>query len=213
MVPAHLRSVPLPVRWDIDLVPGWLFLAVLTVASVVITRYLQAVNSEVISARVNRHEGTKGWDWVLVGFLMLGLISILVVAGLDDRRYHWFPVPWCVCGIGYLMLIMGLAGMTWAEAVNKFFEPTVRIQTDRGHHVIDTGPYAIIRHPGYAFAALIILGMPLALGSIGALIPAVFAYLLLILRILLEERTLRSELPGYRQYAERVRYRLIPGVW
>jgi protein-S-isoprenylcysteine O-methyltransferase Ste14 len=97
--------------------------------------------------------------------------------------------------------------------VNKFFEPTVRIQTDRGHRVIDTGPYAIVRHPGYAFGSGFFLGMPSALGSYWALIPAALVCPLLVLRTIWEDQTLREELPGYKEYAQRVRYRLIPGVW
>ena len=103
--------------------------------------------------------------------------------------------------------------MTWAESVNKFFEPTVRIQTDRGHTVIDTGPYALVRHPGYVAAGLLILGLPLSLGSYWAagtrrdLLPAPGR------GTALEDRTLRGELPGYKEYARRVRYRLIPGQW
>jgi protein-S-isoprenylcysteine O-methyltransferase Ste14 len=143
---------------------GWLFLVVLVAASVVITTYLRRVNPEVIAARVNRHAGTKGWDRWLVGFLNSAMVSVLVVAALDDGRFHWSHAPWWVCGIGYFLLIAGLAGMTWAESVNKFFEPFVRIQTDRGHRVIDAGPYAILQHPGYAFGFLFFLGIPLALG-------------------------------------------------
>ena len=115
--------------------------------------------------------------------------------------------------LGFALLIIGMVGLTWAESVNKFFEPTVRIQTDRGHKVIDTGPYAIIRHPGYVSGFLLFLGMPLALGSLWALIPAVLMCLLLVLRTIWEDQTLREELAGYEEYAQRVRYRLIPGVW
>ena len=104
-------------------------------------------------------------------------------------------------------------GPDLGKAVNKFFEPSVRIQTDRGHHVIDTGPYAIIRHPGYAFGFAFFLGIPLALGSLWGLIPAIIMSALLVVRTVLEDRTLQNELPGYKQYAERVRYRLVPGVW
>jgi protein-S-isoprenylcysteine O-methyltransferase Ste14 len=106
-----------------------------------------------------------------------------------------------------------MAGLTWAEAVNKFFEPFVRIQTDRGHHVIDTGPYAIIRHPGYALSFPFFLGIPLALGSLWGLIPAILMSTFLVVRTILEDRTLQEELPGYEEYARRVRYRLVPGVW
>jgi protein-S-isoprenylcysteine O-methyltransferase Ste14 len=192
---------------------GWLFFFVTLVTSIVITVYLQRVNPDVVAARVNRHEGTKGWDRILLGIFIPMMVLILPVAALDDGRYHWSHVPWWACGIGYVLLIAGMAGVTWAESANKFFEPTVRIQTDRGHKVIDTGPYAIVRHPGYIAGCLLCLGMPLSLGSFWALIPAALACLLLILRTVWEDRTLRDELSGYREYAQRVRSRLIPGVW
>ena len=128
---------------------GWLFLVVLVVASVVITLYLRRVNPDVIAGRINRHEAPRRWD-LLLGLMMLAaMMAVPIVAALDDGRYHWLPVPWWVCMLGYALLITGMVGLTWAESVNKFFEPSVRIQSDRGHKVIDTGPYAIIRHPGY----------------------------------------------------------------
>jgi protein-S-isoprenylcysteine O-methyltransferase Ste14 len=193
---------------------GWLFLGVLLASSILMTLYLRRVNPEVITARINRHKGTKRWDLLLglIGFLPT-MLAIPIVAALDDGRYHWLPVPWWVCVLGYALLVIGLVGVTWAESVNKFFEPSVRIQTDRGHKVIDNGPYAIIRHPGYAFGYLLFLGMPLALDSLWALIPAILLCPLLVLRTIWEDRTLREELAGYEEYSERVRYRLIPGVW
>jgi protein-S-isoprenylcysteine O-methyltransferase Ste14 len=99
------------------------------------------------------------------------------------------------------------------KLLNKFFEPTVRIQTDRGHKVIDTGPYAIVRRPGYLSGFLVFIGMPLSLGSVWALIPGILLCLLLIVQTIWEDQTLRNELTGYREYAQKVRYRLIPGVW
>jgi protein-S-isoprenylcysteine O-methyltransferase Ste14 len=101
----------------------------------------------------------------------------------------------------------------WPVAVNRHFEPGVRIQKDRGQTVVDTGPYAIIRHPGYSSATLLIVGMALMLGSFWALVPAVIAIIGTAVRTLLEERTLRAELPGYTEYTQRVKYRWVPGVW
>ena len=115
--------------------------------------------------------------------------------------------------LGYLVQLAGWIGVGWAETVNRFFEPGVRIQTERGHHVIDTGPYALIRHPGYFAAVLLFVGIALSLGSWWALIPAGFGSLLLVLRTVWEDRTLHAELPGYAEYAQRVRFRLVPGVW
>jgi protein-S-isoprenylcysteine O-methyltransferase Ste14 len=192
---------------------GWLFLFVTVAASILITVYLQRVNPDVVAARVNRHEGTKGSDRVLLSLFIPLLISILPVAALDDCRFHWFHLPWWTGVLGYALLITGMVGVTWAESVNKFFEPTIRIQTDRGHRVIDSGPYALVRHPGYVSAFLVFIGIPLSLGSSWALIPAVMACLLLVVRTILEDRTLRSELSGYEEYVQRVRFRLIPGVW
>src|SRR5262249_16823982 len=103
--------------------------------------------------------------------------------------------------------------VTWAEAVNKFFEVTVRIQTERGHEVIDAGPYALVRHPGYVGGILFCVGTALCLGSVWALVPAGLASALLILRTRWEDQRLPAGLPGYQEYTERVRRRLIPGVW
>jgi protein-S-isoprenylcysteine O-methyltransferase Ste14 len=193
---------------------GWLFLVVVTAASLLSTLYLRRVNPDVIAGRVNRHERPRLWD-LLLGLLGLlpTMLAIPIVAALDDGRYQWSHVPWWGCLVGYALMIAGFFGMTWAMSVNKFFEPSVRIQTDRGHKVIDTGPYAVIRHPGYAFGFLLFLGMPLVLGSLWALIPAVMLSPLLVARTVLEDRTLQNELPGYKEYAQRVRYRLLPGVW
>ena len=141
------------------------------------------------------------------------MLAIPIVAALDDGRYHRSHVPWWGSLVGYALIIAGFVGVTRATSVNKFFEPSVRIQADRGHRVIDTGPYAIVRHPGYALGYPLFLGMPLALGSLWALIPAMLLGPLLVLRTIWEDQTLREELPGYREYAQRVRYRLVPGVW
>ena len=141
------------------------------------------------------------------------MLSIFPVAALDDGRFHGFPVPWCVRVLGYVLLVAGIGGTAWAQAVNRFFEPGVRIQADRGHTVIDTGPYAVVRHPGYVAACLLFVGIALSLGSSWALIPAAISSLILILRTRWEDRTLRAELVGYEGYTKRVRFRLIPGVW
>src|SRR5262249_14989193 len=116
-------------------------------------------------------------------------------------------------GIGYLLFLLSMAVGTWVGAVNKFAEPAVRIQTERGHKVVDTGPYAIVRHPGYVAGLLLFPGVALSLGSIWALLPVGVTSLLLILRTQWEDQTLQAELPGYREYTARVRYKLIPGVW
>ena len=116
-----------------------------------------------------------------------GGVCRLLVAALDSGR-HWSPVPWWVCAIGYALFLLGLDIVTWAGALNKFFETTVRIQTDRGHKVIDAGPYAVVRHPGYVGFMLFFVGSALCLGSLWALIPAGLASGLLVLRTRSSER-------------------------
>jgi protein-S-isoprenylcysteine O-methyltransferase Ste14 len=112
-----------------------------------------------------------------------------------------------------LIVIAGYGLVVWATGVNAFFSQVVRIQSERGHAVISSGPYRYVRHPAYVGMSLVVLGAPIMLGSWWALIPGVISALLVIVRTKLEDQTLRAELPGYAEYAQRVRYRLIPGLW
>jgi protein-S-isoprenylcysteine O-methyltransferase Ste14 len=116
-------------------------------------------------------------------------------------------------GAGFVALAAGGAWTNWAVAVNRFFSGLVRIQRDRGHRVVDAGPYRVVRHPGYAGSMVYMLGVTFALESRVALAAAIFLCAVLALRTLLEDRTLMAELDGYADYARRVRFRLIPGIW
>jgi protein-S-isoprenylcysteine O-methyltransferase Ste14 len=192
---------------------GWLFIGVFLGTVAIAALYLWRVNPEVWVARTRSHEGTKRWDKILLGFFFPAVYAIVPVAALDDGRFQWSDLPRWACGVGYVLFLAGMGIVTWAEAVNKFFEVTVRIQADRGQTVIDTGPYAVVRHPGYVAGILFCLGIALCLGSMWALIPAGLASFLLILRTHWEDQTLQAELPGYKEYTKLVRYKLIPGVW
>jgi protein-S-isoprenylcysteine O-methyltransferase Ste14 len=193
---------------------GWLFLAILLAASAVAILYLWRVNPEIFVARSRLfREGTKRWDRTLVTFLIAAIVTVFPLAALDDGRFRWSQMPGWAVGLGYVLLLAGMAIMVWAQAVNRFFEPSVRIQIDRGHHVVERGPYNIVRHPGYVAGFLLLSGIALALGSWWALIPVAIASLVLVVRTDWEDRTLHAELRGYREYAQKVRYRLIPGVW
>ena len=109
--------------------------------------------------------------------------------------------------------MLGYAFSSWALIVNRFFSGTVRIQTERGHHVVTDGPYRIIRHPGYAGSLLGYVFIPILLDSLWAFIPAVLLIIVMFIRTASEDSTLQTELPGYAEYAEKTRYRLIPGIW
>ena len=139
--------------------------------------------------------------------------AMVIVAGLD-HRVGWSPaLPLWLIAPGFILIALGYAFAAWALAENRFFSSVVRIQVDRGHVVCDTGPYGFVRHPGYAGNLLALPGIVLALSSMWALIPAAVALIIAVIRTALEDRTLQEELPGYRDYAQRVRYRLIPGIY
>jgi protein-S-isoprenylcysteine O-methyltransferase Ste14 len=196
------------IRWPI----GWLFIAFFILLTVPSVAYLWRVNPDIFVARSKIHEGTKGWDKALVSVLLLVFFSIFPLAGLDARFAWSFATAWLVA-LGYLLSSIGYLGSIWVYATNKFAEPTVRIQKERGQTVISTGPYAIVRHPLYMWSLVLFLGFPLALGSYWALVPAAVAAAILVVRTAMEDRTLQEELEGYQEYSRRVRSRLIPGVW
>ena len=134
---------------------GLLFLVVIVVSLIVGISYLRRVNPDAIVARIKHRKATKSRDRIVLAILRPTVLAILIVAALDDGRNHWSHEPRWGCVLGYALVIAGVLGLIWAQSVSKFFEPTVRIQTDRGHKVIDTGPYALVRHPGYVAASLL----------------------------------------------------------
>ena len=159
-------------------------------------------------------QSAKAWDKVLAPLMALSVVfPLVIVAGLDHRR-GWSPVfPLWLIVLGFILISLGYAFALWAFVENRFFSSTVRIQTDRGHVVCDSGPYRIVRHPGYAGNILPLAGIVLALGSLWTLIPAAVALVIAVIRTALEDRTLQEELPGYQEYTRRVRYRLFPGIY
>lgn len=154
------------------------------------------------------------WDRVLAPLMAVSIgFPMVVVAGLDQRN-NWSPeFPLWLTVLGFLMISAGYGFAAWALVENRFFSSVVRIQKDRGHVVCDTGPYRYVRHPGYAGNIPPLFGIVLALGSVWALIPAVFALGITVIRTVLEDRALQEDLPGYKDYARRVHFRLLPGVW
>jgi len=170
-------------------------------------------NPELVAERWKRRQDTKRFDKVFGAICLPATIALPVVAGLDAARFGWAPLPSWTVWPGVLLLVLSIPPIAWAMATNPHLETTVRIQHDRGHKVITTGPYAIVRHPMYVGAILGLVGAPLVLGSAWAYVPAGLTVLTFLCRTALEDRTLRRELPGYEQYARRTRYRLAPGVW
>ncbi len=192
---------------------AWGYLALVGANFVVNLVYLQRVNPSLIAARARFGAGTKRWDVIWSVCFAPAFCSIYVVAGLDAVRYEWTAMSDRLWWLGLAVFVPGTSLFSWSMGVNPFFEKTVRIQTERGHRVVDAGPYQIIRHPGYVGFFGWCFSAPLLLGSWWAFVPATISALGMVVRTALEDRTLQRELPGYADYARRVRYRLLPGVW
>lgn len=212
--PVILGAVLFALAGTTDWVWGWVFNILHVLVWLGMTIALAAWNPELLNARGKRGEGTKSWDMVLLGIYGMSWIVLIVVAGLD-YRYGWTNnFPTFLAWDGCLLMIVGFVLTTWSMVVNRNFEPTVRLQDDREHHVIRSGPYAYVRHPGYVGVMIsFFLGMPLVLNSYVALIPALIGAVVMMIRTAMEDRTLQAELPGYKAYAEDVRFRLAPGLW
>jgi protein-S-isoprenylcysteine O-methyltransferase Ste14 len=196
----------------LDWTAAWVFLGVYIA---IISISLVFIDPELIEERSHIGPGAKRWDIVLASLVVIFLFPVtFLVAGLDAGRFNWSPpFPIWVQLMALLVFIMGSAISSWAMAVNKFFSTVVRIQTERGHYVVTGGPYRYVRHPGYTGAIVVSISIPILLGSLWALIPALIGDCILVIRTVFEDNTLKKELDGYKDYANRVRYRLLPGIW
>jgi protein-S-isoprenylcysteine O-methyltransferase Ste14 len=165
-------------------------------------------------SRFGKDQNVKPWDKLLAPLMAISIsFPLFIVAGLD-HYYGWSPeIPIWLNIPGFILILIGYAFASWAIIENRFFSTMTRIQTDRGHMVCDSGPYRMVRHPGYAGNIIALPGIVLALGSIWTTIPVIAALIIAVIRTTLEDKTLQEELPGYRDYVNRVRYRLIPGVF
>lgn len=193
---------------------AWLYLGIFVISVVINATILLRKNPELIAERAKAGEDTQGWDRALsLAWGLLSGIGVPLIAGLD-MRFGWSPpIPLMVRVLALVLVVVGTAFSSWALITNAFFAGTVRIQEERGHDVTSDGPYRIVRHPGYSGWILSGLALPVMLGSWWALIPAVLAAGALAVRTSFEDRMLQTELGGYKEYSQRVHYRLVPGVW
>jgi protein-S-isoprenylcysteine O-methyltransferase Ste14 len=193
---------------------GWVYIGVAAGIQVLDALVLIPISPDLLGERSRYQRGAKLWDEPLSRLMAtIGPISIWIVSGLD-YRFSWSPdLPLWIVIIAMGFVILGGLITLWAMASNRFFVGMVRIQEERGHKVVTSGPYKHLRHPGYLGSVFFLLFTPLMLGSLVALIPALLIIFVVFLRTYLEDNTLKGELVGYQQYASEVRYRLIPGVW
>jgi len=192
---------------------AWLFIVFYALAVTAIVTWMKKRAPGLLAERTRRKKDVKSWDKIFMVFYSIFLLILLILPGLDAVRFRWSNIPMMVKIIAFTGYIPGFAIVFWAMRENAFLSNVVRIQEDRGHTVCTSGPYKYVRHPMYVGVILIMLCFPLSLGSLYTLIPAVVITVLFLIRTALEDKTLREELPGYKEYSQKVRFRLIPGLW
>ena len=208
--------VLLLIGWDLAWWQGWLYSVLFLVVGIG-SRFLAEKRHPGLMAergKFGKDQNAKPWDKVLAPLMAISLsFPLFIVAGLD-HRFGWSPeFPIWLNILGFILITFGYVFASWAIIENQFFSSVTRIQKERGHVVCDSGPYKIVRHPGYAGNIPPLAGIVLALGSVWTLIPVIIALIIAVIRTALEDKTLQEELSGYREYTKRVRYRLIPGIF
>ena len=196
---------------------AWVIIALVTVYGLGMTVYLLRYDPELLLERlkfVPVHQDQKAWDKVIMLIFFVAGISLYLVPGFDVVRFAWSePLPLWLRVSAMVIHIPCFVLLIWVMRENTYLSQVVKIDEARDHHVITTGPYAVVRHPMYTVVIVLLFAMPVALGSRYALILSVLLTVLLIVRTYLEDRTLHDELDGYVEYAKQTRYRLIPGIW
>ena len=197
----------------VDYWQGWAYV-IIGLVMLVLNYTTLRINPELEQERGKPGIGAKKWDKIILGFSFLATLSMFVVAGFDSGRFHWSPhFPLSLFLIGAILTISGQLLFLIAQKQNKFFSSIVRIQTDRGHVVCDTGLYKIVRHPAYLGSIIQSIGFPLLFSSLWSIIPVSFSILLLVTRTYLEDKTLIKELDGYSEYTQKTKFKIIPFVW
>jgi protein-S-isoprenylcysteine O-methyltransferase Ste14 len=192
---------------------AWVFIILYTVAVTAAVAWMKKKAPGLFKERTRRKKDAKTWDKIFMALYSFFLLVLLILPGLDAVRFRWSRLPSIAKVLGFVGYLPGFAIAFWAMRENAFLSDVVRIQEDRGHTVCTTGPYKLVRHPMYVGVILIMICFPFSLGSLYTLIPAAIIIILFIFRTALEDKTLLEELPGYKEYAQKVRHRLIPGVW
>jgi protein-S-isoprenylcysteine O-methyltransferase Ste14 len=194
---------------------AWVFLALFDGCTVVFGLWLRKIDPALVAERMKSpiRADQKPRDRAVMGAILLGFGAWLVFIALDARRFGWSHVPLWAQIVGAALIVAAFYAWTGVMWANSFASTAIRLQPERGQTVISTGPYAVVRHPMYAYALFLMIGAPLLLGSLWGLMGVVLLMPLLVVRILGEEAMLMNGLPGYREYAARVRFRLLPRVW
>jgi len=198
----------------VEWIRGWISVGLSVTAMAIVGGLVHHYNAPLMEEGAKwRRKDTKPFDRQFLAFYMPIVFIHPVVAGLDAVRYHWSSMPFAFVYVGTILFTLAMALIAWVMVINPFAETSVRIQTDRGHTVVTSGPYRIVRHPMYLGAILMYTATSLVWGSLWALALTAVMAGLMIWRTSREDQTLRQELAGYEEYASRTRYRLLPGLW
>jgi protein-S-isoprenylcysteine O-methyltransferase Ste14 len=196
---------------------AWVMVGLWTLFGLVMTLYLMKHDPELLAERIKLapfHKDQKYWDKLIMALFFIAGIALYIVPGFDAVRYGWSePFPLWMRLIAFLVHLPCFIVLGWVMHENTYLAQVVKVDVERKHKVITTGPYAWVRHPMYTVVIVLLFALPVALGSRYALLLSVLLSLLLIVRTYLEDRTLNDKLNGYRAYTEQTRYRLIPGIW
>jgi protein-S-isoprenylcysteine O-methyltransferase Ste14 len=212
---ASLAAMLFLSSWRFDWVMAWVYVGAFALVLTVIVVCQELSNPELLQERseFKPRKGVQTWDVILSAVIRVSLLASYVVAGLDVR-FGWGPeIPLAVQIAAFTFGLLGVGLIVWATAANRYAAVYARIQQERGHAVATTGPYHFVRHPFYVGVITFSLTVPVALGSPWALISGGLVALLFVVKTALEDRMLQAGLPGYKEYAQRTRYRLVPGVW
>jgi protein-S-isoprenylcysteine O-methyltransferase Ste14 len=198
----------------VDLPRAWFFFGLYILSLLFNMVILLRFNPEVVRARSEMKWGEmKWWDKLFAVLYFVLIFLMFIVCGLDVGRLHLSSTGMGFLAVGIIIFVVGWVFVVWAMAENKFFETASRVQMERNHRVVSTGPYAVIRHPGYAGMILFYGCAPFIIGSLYGLVPAVLLAFAFVFRTYFEDRMLYEELSGYKEYTKKVRYRLVPFVW
>jgi len=198
----------------LDWPEAWLYMISQFAFSGAVALWLKKKNPDLLKDRMTFFKSSaRGWDKAIFWIMTVVFIPYLFLPGLDAIRYQWSSVPLFIKVFGFMAIAASLLMISWVMRENTYLSRVVEIQRERGHRVITTGPYQYIRHPMYVAVIAQLICIPLALGSLLTLIPASLLTALLVIRTHFEDKTLNSELEGYKAYSEKVKYKLVPRVW
>ncbi len=216
-----------PIRWiivtglvffltagKINILRAWIYIGIYAIGGLIISFILFKKTPKLLNDRRKMQKGTKQLDkYIILTYFFFAIVITPFVAGIDRRFNLTELLPSFYLYIGIILYLLSALFSTWPMLHNPFFEGTLRIQKEKNHNVINTGPYKIVRHPGYLGMLLGSIALPLAMGSVLALIPLSIMIVLIFVRTYYEDTTLQKELTGYSEYCREVKYRLIPFIW